>query len=63
MGRMVPPPGNGTTVKVFVTQRSPPGEEKRHSGIPLPSTIALTLLLRHQNVGELGPDTEAVNLI
>lgn len=59
---MAPAPGNGTTVTVFVTQRTPPGEEKRHSGIPLPSTTALTALLRHQHVGELGLCIGAVNL-
>lgn len=59
----MPTPGNRTTVKVFVTQRTPPGEGKRLSGIPLPSTTALAVLLRHQHVGQLGSDTEALNLI
>lgn len=43
---MVPAPGGATIARVFVTQRNPPGEEKGCSGIPLPSTNALPLLMR-----------------
>lgn len=46
-GIMMPAPGDGTIVKVCVTQRNPPGEEKGYSGIPLRSTNALAVLLRH----------------
>lgn len=44
---MMPAPGHGTIVKVFVRQKNPPGEEKGYSGIPLLNTSALAVLLRH----------------
>lgn len=62
---MVPAPGNGTTGKVFVTQRTPPGEGKKGilaflSPAPLLSSGCTA---DTQHAGELGPDTEAVNTI